>query len=246
MAVVLIPSNPYILPNHRIKSYYQSVAGPIDPTYQLIWGADTYSARPVMGTGGSGSWTVGSSGGAVNLATLVNSNAISGVSIGLGTTGTLLLGKDGIPKNPFVYNPAAGSPGSVAYGFTSDDIATAGEFVHGDAFVLERPFPPGTERGPFTAAHIPRQDNWGFMPAHDLNATYRELNTTLRVTQVECDNLEQMWEGQRGMSLPSVVVPRPDRNDAWYGILVSFSYTRLGPNDFTVPFHFREFAKCRW
>jgi len=240
--------NPCILPGHLIRSYYQSVSGPIDSTYQLLWGTDTYSARPVKATSGTAAYVIGVAGGNVNFASIVNSNVTvaTTVSGAFATLGTPLVGPDEVPKNPWAYLETPISVGSVTFTISGNpDIVTIGEFIVGEAFTLERPFPPGSERT-FDARRTERNDTWGFIPAVDENAKSRKISTTLRVTQSECDNLEAMWEGQRATSLPSLIVPRPDRNDAWYGRLTGFSYRRLGPNDFEVPFNFEEHAMCRW
>jgi hypothetical protein len=62
----------------------------------------------------------------------------------------------------------------------------------------------------------------------------------------DVEALEQWWKATRGDTRPSVLIPFPDKNDAWVGHLHNF--TRLIDQDgqHRVTFTFVEYPRTRW
>lgn len=252
-------TNAIVLPSHKIYTYGRTVSGSgLMATYQLPWLTDGQSSRPIKAAGSSGSWSVASSGGNINFAALINTNIkTNATATGVLAGGTFLASPeppDGVMPNPYValLNATTGAllagSGSGATGFSVAGNPTTiivGEYVAGEAFELERPIKKDAERELF-ANSVEREDDWDFLPAYDLNAAPREFVGNTTCTTVGLAKIQDWWKGQRGHSLPSVLVPTPAIPDAWYGRLMRFRYTKRGPEEFFVQIHFRAYAGVRW
>jgi hypothetical protein len=244
--------NLLILPPAKIWSRGAVVTGTVESTYLAPWLCDGASSRPIRGTGGTHAYTVPfPAAGTVNFCALINASPISVNTVISGGVSTTLLPNalldDGLRYDSYQYiTPVAGVTGVTVTITGNPTTIFAGEFVAGQAFECQRHIRKGGTRS-FYAKSSPRDDDFDYLPARDLNAGGRIFSGELiGLSSTAVFDLENWWRGHRGSSLYGCMVPTPSINDCWWGTLTSFAYTKNGPEDFSARIDFRESAKTRW
>ncbi len=245
-----VNTNTIIVPAHTIVSRDASVSGPVDPTYLAAWLCDGSSARGILGTSGSGSYACTFTRSQFcNFAALINSNVTVNASVTGGLTATIpansVRAEDGIVANPFWFGADVAGVSGVTLGISGNPkTLKIGEFVVGYGYQLERNQEPGATRN-YWGSSVPRSDDIDFLPNYDLNGYGREFDGTFTVKEDQRDLFESMWRAQRNFSRYCVIVPEADKNDAWWGKMTAFSWSRQGPGWIRTRLQFREAAMSR-
>lgn len=243
--------NLLLLPAHLIRTRTGSVSGPVDATYLADWLCDGSSARGILGTSGSGTYTCNfAASGTVNFAALIDSNVTVNAVVSGGFSGTLVGNPeepDGTVLNPYVYGATTGSVSSVTVAISGNPASPLdiGEFVCGHAWELEYHPEPGATRD-YWANSVPREDDVDFLPDYDLNGYGRTFDGNVVLTDIGLAEMIAMWKSQRGRSRACVIVPTPAINDAWWGRLTGFGFSKITAEPrYRVRIQFREFAQSR-
>lgn len=239
-----------IVPAHLIASRGAAVAGPTDSTYLPEWLCDGSSARGILGTSGTGAYACTfAAAQTCNFAAIINANVTVDAVLSGDLAGTLpgnaARPEDGVVDNPWWFGADVAGVNNVTVTITGNpNTLKIGEFVVGQGFQLERNQEPGASRN-FWGKSVPRSDDIDFLPDYDLNGQGRDFDGTFTVKEAQLDLFISMWRAQRNFSRACVIVPEANKNDAWWGRMTGFSYTKQGPGWFKTRLQFREYAMSR-
>jgi hypothetical protein len=195
-------------------------AGTTDTTHQDDWLVDG-RGRPARATNGTVTWAVTALASGLIEIIVVHSHTIDAerdIDIGGGVTATLVgptARTNGIPVNPFgLCTPA--TTDNVTVGVVSNSKAVAiGELLGGKLRQTTHGVPINSDIQ-LVEFKVASPSRFGSVPDVDLGMAARRIRFTLVCADYdELDEILDWWEASRNEVRPSVIVPFPDKNDAW-------------------------------
>lgn len=233
---------------HKMASLGAAVSGTVDTSYDNDWLCDgdvRYPVRVASAFSLTASWTSQS----VNGAVVANHNLGASVVCTLSGIGTVTTGP--VPENLIRLNPwATFSPVTVA-GTTL--TIPGSNLVVGELFVgtwdTVHGIPPDADMMMIPYL-IPDRGEYGGL-AIDKSAESRSIAGNIWLTDAEKLGMDAWWRATRNSSLPSILIPFQDLNDAW---VVQFESYRPRPyvhpvvngGVWNVSVAWREIPRYRW
>lgn len=237
----------YLSP-HLMVGLNGTGGGPVaNATYNIQWITDGLPGRPVAAGATSATWTAAGTAHPITLVTLISSNVDIGATVVM-TTGTTpaVLSGGRVPLNPFKYNAAGGSGGTISVAVSGNSVPViAGMIAGGQALELERPIQPGGQRRwqRFNRQPDPQMGN---IAIYRTDKYARTFNGTTTMSATGLAALQTWYDSTNDGELPSVIVPDPTLNDAWCVKFGEFGWEKQGPDLFTVSLAFVEYPRVRW
>lgn len=195
-----------------------TVTGTVESTYNASWLLDPSPMRPVRGTTGLSLTATAPAARNVGIVAVLNGNVTGTVAVGSHTVPAATLGADGIYLNSFLsVTPASLSSMLV--------VASGTPTILGGVWIgvrrqLQRQLlvRPTFQMG--------KGQEWegeaSSLPPYDSGIAYqRRLSGHTIVSDTGLEDIHAWYRSTRNGSLPSLIVPISDINDAW---LVTFSY----------------------
>lgn len=238
-------------------AYGGVVSGAVADTYLPDWLVDGLPGRPVRSASGSPpgalSLTIVNAAGPVSLIVIGHHNLIVPVTIGGDVTATITPAAtrppNGIPLNPFAIVDPSVNVDTLTVTTSGNDVPDViGELAAG---VLREMTPVRIENASVTIddfATAARGVAFSVLP-YDRGLTRRVLTGQQYYEGDDLADLQAWWEAQRASSRPSILIPDPDVNDAWFVNFQGFTYQPVGPKSrdlYLVQFTFTEYPRGRW
>lgn len=245
------PLDALIMGAHEMLNVGSTVTGTVDgSSYLPQYLCDNDPGEPIKTPDGSASFLITGAAAITGIdgMVVVNSNLDAGIVVtfsGLGTVTMPAVRKNGIRYNGYTrLATPAGSVGSTTLSLAgnSNDVVI-GEGVVG-IFRSINAMPPG----PTYSVHgfgIPHPGEFGG-PAYSKGGRARRYGGTVLVDDATKAILDACEEASRENSLPTILVPKPSLNDAWYVIWESYETSPLEPNLWAVSVTWLELTNFEW
>jgi len=245
----------YLRPDEN-WAYGGSVAGVVAADYNPDWLVDGLPGRPVRSVGGSPgglALTITNAAGPVGLIVIGHHNLIVPVTIGGDITATLTPAATRTPRgltlNPFAIVDTPVTTDTLTVTVSGNDVPEIiGEVAAG---VLREMTPIMVDDAAYVItdfADPARGVALSVLP-YDRGLERRTLSGKQYYDGTDLADLIAWWQAQRASSRPSVLIPDPDVNDAWFVNFQGFSYKPIGPKSrdlYLVQFTFAEYPRGRW
>lgn len=229
-----------------------TVTGTVEAMYTANWLLDSNPRRPVRGATGLTLTATAPAARNVGIIALLNTNVSGTVAVGAHTVPAPTLGEDGIYLNPWVsVTPAS----ATSYVLTASGTPT---IIGGLWAGVKRQLNPGMLAQPTFEVSEPFEWEASMPPYDDGEADTRRLSAEMIVEDAGLEAIQSWYRSTRRGTLPTLIVPFPDKNDAW---IVTFRYTVTPTYYFTsaqraadsrarsihrVSFEFVEIPRLRW
>lgn len=246
-----------------------TVTGTIDPDYQLQWLVDGRLGYPVRAAGGSPaadlSLTLTGASGSVGIVVVGNHNlivpAVITGDVSASVTPATTRPPNGIQLNPYaLLDPVETGVTTVDLDVTgNDETPIIGELVLATVRTLT---PVKIDDNQFTENDYARDQAGEFVsvPPYNPRLEGRRLTGSQYYTIEDLAEIRAWWQAQQAGSWPSILIPDPDLNDAWFVQFKGLSYKQvLSKGDalggspaavtgglWLVSFEFVEYPRSRW
>lgn len=239
-----------------------TVTGTIDSDYQLSWLVDGRVGYPVRSTDDGLSLNIAGSSGSVGIVVVGNHNLVVPVTISGDVSATVTPAStrppNGIQLNPYaLIDPVETGVTSVDVDVTSnDETVIIGEVVLAQVREL---IPVKIDDNQFSQFDFSREQAGEFksVPPYDFGLEGRRLTGSQYYTTAQRDDIIAWFQSQRSGTWPSIIIPDPDVNDAWFVKFVGLTYKQILPVSssgspavsealWLVNFDFVEYPRSRW
>lgn len=227
-----------------------SVTGTPDADHPLSWLTDLRTAFPIRYP--SGAWKVSTSvaSRSVKLVVLANHSLDANVTLGGTASGTIVVPAampNGVRSNPFVLlGSTVPSVTTLTLEGTNTQAMILGEAFAGVPRVM-RSFKMSDMHDEFFDGSQELQGDFMNIPMHDEAREWRVFGGTQAFTTSECSDLIALWQAQRGMSLPIVLIVNTSINDARIVQMARPIMKQAEHKDwFDVTLLFVEYPRYRW
>ncbi len=239
-----------------------TASGSIDSDYQAQWLVDGRLGYPVRSTSVNLSMDLSGPAGDVGLVVVGNHNLIVPVTISGDVSASVVPAAtrppNGIPLNPFaLIEPVQTGVTDVGVDVASNDLTVIiGEVVLAAYRELT---PVKIDDNAFLHTDFARDQGGEFLsvPPYDPRLAARRLSGSQYYDTATRDVIIAWFEAQRAGTWPSILIPDPDVNDAWFVKFKTLSYTQVKPvavsgspavSDalWLVSFEFDEYPRSRW
>ncbi len=237
-----------------------TVSGTIDSDYSLQWLVDGRLGYPVRSTDGNLSLDLAGASGDVGIVVVGNHNltvpaAISG-DVSASVVPASTRPPNGIQLNPCALVNATGVT-DVGVDVSGNDVdVIIGELVLAQVREL---IPVKIDDNQFTQNDFSREVAGEFKSVipYDFGITGRRLTGSQYYTTAQRDEIIAWFESQRSGTYPSILIPDPDVNDAWFVKFRGLTYRQALPASssgspavseavWLVNFDFEEYPRSRW
>jgi hypothetical protein len=208
---------------------------------------------PTRATNGSPSWTIGQSPAvSVSLVAVCNHTIDAARNITFGGDITKVLVGPPLPSNGIRLNPwgtlSAVSATSVTLAITSNTTdVIIGEVIIGTRRTLERNLAVRPSFGAGNHGTVQHESEFDSLMGYDKGFVARPLSGTVVLSDTGLAAVLDWYDSTRGNTLPSLIVPNSNVQDAW---LVKFAsppqYQPGNKNVNDVTLSFIEFPRSRW
>ncbi len=238
-----------------------TVSGSIDPDYFLQWLVDGRLGYPVRSTDDTLSLDLAGPAGDVGIVVVGNHNLTVPVTfsgdVSAVVTPAAVRPPNGIQLNPFALVSDT-SVTAVGLDVSSNDVdVVIGEVVLAPVHELT---PVKIDDNQFTQNDFSREVAGEFksVTPYDFGITGRRLTGSQYYRTAQKDAIVAWFESQRSGTYPSIVIPDPDVNDAWFVKFRGLSYQQILPSVsdggspatsdalWLVQFDFEEYPRSRW
>lgn len=239
-----------------------TVTGTIDTDYFLQWLVDGRLGYPVRSTDTSLSLDLAGPAGDVGIVVVGNHNVAVPIAISGDVSASVVPAStrppNGIQLNPFaLIDPVETGVTDVSVNVSGNDQdVVIGEVVLAPVHEL---IPLKIDDNNFTHNDYSREVAGEFKSVipYDFGITGRRLTGSQYYTTTQRDEIIAWFESQRSGTYPSIIIPDPDINDAWFVKFRGLTYKQVMPAVssgspvasealWLVNFDFEEYPRSRW